>query len=229
MRRLLVVLVLLGTVLVAADRGAVLIAERVLGEQAQTEAGLASRPDVDIAGFPFLTQALAGRYEQVRLELSGVIAGQVDVERLDARLRGVQVPLGDAIGGQVTRVPVEGLDADVVVGHDELARRSGRDITLSSHGDQLRVSGEVEVLGRTVTAAAISDVRLDGDRIVVRAQSFQVGNGVADRVVSAVLGDRFDFTVRLGALPYGLRLTGLQVRQDGVHLAAEAGPTVLSR
>lgn len=229
MRRLLVVLLVLGALAVGVDRAAVLVAERVLADQAQSEAGLGGRPDVDIAGFPFLTQALAGQYDEVRLRTSGSVAGEVDLERLDVRLRGVYVPLDAALSGQVTSVPVDGLDADVVVGYAELARRSGRDVTLRAVGDQLRVSGDVEVLGRAVDAAATSDVRLEGSRIVVRAQSVEVGNGAADRALTALLGDRFDFTVRLGRLPYGLELTGLTVEPDGVHLTARAGATVLSR
>ncbi len=100
---------------------------------------------------------------------------------------------------------------------------------MSAVGDRLRVRGTVRVLGQDVSAAATSRVRLDGDRVVVTAQSVQTGAGVVDDALTAALGDRFDFRVRLPALPYGLRLTGLRVTAQGVVLSARSGPTVLSR
>lgn len=229
MRRLLVAVLAVLVVLLAVDRVSVFVAEGVIADRAQTEGGLPREPQVDITGFPFLTQLLAGRYDQVRLSADGSVAGELGLERLDVRASGVQLPLSQLLGGNVARLPVDGLTADVVVRYDELARRSGRDLVLSAAGDQVRVSGTVKALGATVDAAAVSKVRLDGNRIVLRAQSFELGDGSADAALDVLLGDRFDFSVRVGALPYGLELTGLDVQRDGIHLAARSGPTVLSR
>src|SRR4051812_44061551 len=61
-RALLVVLLLLVGLAVVADRVAVGVAEDRVGEQLAAKGGLAGTPEVDIAGFPFLTQAVAGTY-----------------------------------------------------------------------------------------------------------------------------------------------------------------------
>jgi hypothetical protein len=48
-------------------------------------------------------------------------------------------------------------------------------------------------------------------------------------MVTAALAGRFDFVVRLGALPYGLKLSGLRVQPDGLVATAAADHVVLIR
>lgn len=221
------VLVLAG-LLVLLDRGAALLAERAVADQAQRGGQLSQRPEVELRGFPFLTQALAGRYDDVRLRASGPVAGQ-QVERLDLRLSGVHLPLRDAVSGSVDEVPVDRLAGTVLLSYPFLSEQAPDGLTVSPAGDRLRVEGRTEVLGQTVSAAATSSVRLEGDRVLVRAEEFSTGSDTADDLLARVLGDRYDFSVPVAALPYGLRLTGLRVQPDGLSVDASGGPTVLSR
>ena len=69
MRRLLIVLVVLAALLVVADRVGVVVAENRLAGQIQQQLVLDSKPDVSIHGIPFLTQAIRGRYKDIRVEL----------------------------------------------------------------------------------------------------------------------------------------------------------------
>jgi hypothetical protein len=69
-KALLVTLVVLLGLLVVADRVAVNVAEDRVAQQVQSSGRLAGPPTVDIGGFPFLTQAVAGDYSDVRLQLS---------------------------------------------------------------------------------------------------------------------------------------------------------------
>lgn len=224
----LVGLVLLLVVAVVGDRVALSVAEGQVAQQAQASGGLSQEPDVSIGGFPFLTQAVSGRYDDVRLRTSGAVSG-TQVERLDVRLRGVRLPLSDALSGDVARVPVDSLAGDVVLPYAYLSEQAPDGLTVSAAGDRIRVRGTVRVLGQEVSAAATSRVRLSGDRVVVTAESVQTGAGAVDAALSRALGDRFDFRVRVPELPYGLELTGLRVTPSGVALAARSGPTVLTR
>jgi hypothetical protein len=220
--------VLLGLLLVA-DRAGAAVASRAVAAQVQASAGLPAEPEVDIPGFPFLTQALAGRYERVEVEAVGVPTGELTLSRLDATLTGVRVPLSEVLSGSVADVPVERVQARALVGYDELVRLSGdRRLSLAPSGDRLRVTGSLEVLGQTLSATAVSRVEVvEGDLRVV-AESYEVGDAAADDLVTRALGDRFDLRIPVTGLPYGLRLTDVQVDPSGLVVRATATDVVLA-
>ena len=230
MKRLLVTLLTLSVCVVAADRVSLALTERAVATQLQTSGGLSARPDVSIGGLPFLTQALAGKYDDVEVSATDVTAGGGRLSKLDVTLRGVHVPLADALSGSVDAVPVDTLRATVLLSYADMARQlRDRRLSVGPAGDQLRVSGSVSVLGRTISASAISTVKLSGASVVVTAKRFEVGNAAASRAVSLALGNRFDFVIRVGQLPYGLTMSSVRVRPEGVVATADAKATVLRR
>lgn len=221
-------LVLLGLLLVA-DRASAALAARAIAEQVQSGTRVTTEPEVDVGGFPFLTQALAGRYEQVQVRVRDVPAGELRLSRLDATLTGVQVPLSEAVSGRVQRVPVERVRARALVPYAELARRSGdRRLTVEPAGERIRVTGSVQVLGRTLTATAVSRVEVVQGDLVVTAESYEVGSEAADDLLTRALGDRLDLRIPVAGLPYGLRVTGVDVQPGGVSVLASATDIVLS-
>ncbi len=228
MRRSLVALVVLLALVLVVDRAGAALAARAVAEQARAGAGLRAAPEVSIGGFPFLTQALAGRYDRVTVTASDVPAGELEVAGFEATLTGVEVPLRDALSGAVTEVPVSGVRARVLVAYEELTRRSGdRSLTVRPAGDRVRVTGRVEVLGQRLSASAVSRVTVDGGALVVTAESYEVGNRTADALLTRALGGRLDLRVPVEDLPYGLQVSGVEVTVDGVAVGATAGPTVL--
>ena len=230
MKGLLLALVVLGLLLVAADRIGVGIAERAVADRLVQHAGLTSPPSVDIRGTPFLTQALRGRYEEIVVSAADVPAGEVRLAQLDATLTGVQLPLSDVVSGDVSAVPVDALRATVVLPYGELARRTGAaGVTVQPVGDRLRITGQVEVLGKTLSATADSTVELRPPEVVVTAQSFDVGSGVVNGVLTRTLRGVFDYRLRVEGLPYGLVPSGLDVTERGLVLDAFAVETVLTR
>ncbi|GAC1445740.1 MAG: DUF2993 domain-containing protein [Mycobacteriales bacterium] len=230
MKGLLAALVAVLVLLVAADRIAVVIAERAVASQLETAGRLSSRPDVSVRGFPFLTQALAGRYDDVEVAANEVTAGGGLISRLTASLHGVHVAAREALAGTVTSVPVDRLDATVLLSYADIGRQlRDRNLTLAPAGNQLKVTGAVQILGQTLSASALSTVRVSGTSVVVTATQFLVGNKTADRLVTAALGNRLDFVVAVGRLPYGLRLSGVRVEPQGVLATASATGAVLHR
>lgn len=228
MRRLLGLLLLL-VLLVAVDRVAAAYAGRTLATELQRSGGLTSTPTVVVDGFPFLTQAVAGRYSRIEVAAREVPAGDTTLARLDAVLTGVRVPLSQVLSGAVTEVPVDGVDARVLLGYDALSRSSGsRRLTAEAAGDRVRVRGEVELLGQRLRGAAVSTVALEGEDVVVTAQSFEVGNRVADALLTAALRDRFDLRLSVRDLPYGLAVDAVTVQPAGVLVHATARDTVLT-
>lgn len=217
--------VVVGAVELAAPR----VVEGMIAERAQRSAGLPAPPDVEVRGRPFLLQALRGRYDDIGVRAADVPGGQVDLDRLDVQLTGVRVPLGAALSRSVGEVPVDAVSTRAVVGYDELtASVADRGLQVTPAGEGLvRVTGRVGVFGRTLRAAAVSRPSIDDGTLVVRAERFEVGSEVADRLVSRALGNRFDFDVELEPLPYGLVPQSLAVEPGGVVLLADAAGTVL--
>jgi hypothetical protein len=226
----LVTLLTLLVLAVAADRIALVVAERQVASQLESSGRLSSKPDVTVRGIPFLTQALSGRYDDVELAASEVTAGGGRISQLDATLRGVHVPLSDALSGSVQAVPVDSVRATVLLSYADLtAQLRDRGLSVSPAGSLLRVTGSETVLGQTVHASAVSSVALRGTSVVVTAQRFEVGNSVANQLLTSALVGRFDFTVRIGTLPYGLELSGVRVDPRGVVATAAGTHTVLRR
>jgi len=228
---LLTTIVLVAIVLVLADRAALLVAQNAVATQLQSSGDLSVTPSVSIRGFPFLTQAVSGHYDSIRVNAAELTAGGERLSKFTVSLDGVDIPLSDIRTGDVQKVPVDHLSARVLLSYADLqARLRDRRLTLSPGPDGLlRVTGSVSVLGRTVSASALSSVRLSGTSVVVTAQRFEVGASPADRVVTAALGHRLDFTARIGQLPYGLKLTGVRLTSEGVVASATAKDTVLTR
>ncbi|WP_116450942.1 DUF2993 domain-containing protein [Blastococcus litoris] len=227
MKALLVVLVVVAGLLFVADRVTERWAEGYVADQLVEQAGLAAAPEVDARGFPFLTQAVAGRYDDVHISLTAEQLGQPEGTRADIVLRGVQVPLSSVFSGSVQEVPVERIDGTATLSYELLSAQLGGDTTLRREGDGLRITKTVEVLGRTIPLTAAGTVALDGNDVVVDVEDasgagVEVPGFLVDRVA-----DLLDLRYAVPALPFGLQLTGLTVADDGVVVRGEATDTVL--
>ncbi|WP_040338643.1 DUF2993 domain-containing protein [Candidatus Blastococcus massiliensis] len=228
MRALLVVVLLLAGLAVLADRVAVGVAEDRIASELADRGGLVGTPEVDIAGFPFLTQAVGGRYQDVRLSLDTGQLAESPGTRADVTLRGVHLPLSDAVSGSVTEVPVDRIDGTATLSYDLLAGEIGSDATLAPEGDGLRVTRTVELLGYTLPVSAAGTVTLDGGDLVIDVEQ-ATGAGVEiPRFLVRQVSDLLDLRYEVPELPFGLQLTGVVPGQDGVDLRVEATDTVLT-
>jgi hypothetical protein len=227
MRALLVVILLLIGLVLVADRVAVGFAEDRVAEQVAEKGGLAGTPEVDIDGFPFLTQAVGGRYDEVRISLTADQLGQPEGTSADVVLRGVEVPLSSVLAGSVQEVPVERIDGTATLSYALLSAQLGSGTELEREGDGLRITRTLEVLGQQVRLTATGQVALDGNDLVVDVEEAS-GAGVD---VPGFLLDRatdlLDLRYPVPALPFGLQLTGVRPAADGVDIRVEAADTVL--
>src|SRR5690349_3364359 len=116
MRRFLVLIVILVLLLLVADRAAWWFAERTIAQEIQNTENLSQPPDVSVAGFPFLTQALKGRYQQIDAELKEpAVQDGLTIDALKIRLSGVRVSTGDLIHRRVESVPVDAATATATI------------------------------------------------------------------------------------------------------------------
>jgi hypothetical protein len=221
-------LLLVVGLLVVVDRVGVGIAEDRVAEQVAQRGGLTSPPAVDIAGFPFLTQALAGDYRDVRLQLTAEELGQPAGTRADVSLRGVHVPLSDVVSGSVRQIPVDRVDGTATLSYALLAQQMGGDTTLTQEGDGIRVTKQVQVLGFDLPLTATGTVQLDGSDVVVDVGEASAGSVDVPDAVLQRAADLLDLRYRVPALPFGLQLTGVAATADGVDLQVAATDAVLT-
>lgn len=215
--------------LAVADRGGAALAGRAIAADLQDRGQLGDDPEVTVRGVPFLSQAVRGRYRSIEVRTRDVDGGEVVLRTLTAHLSGARVPLSDAVSGDVTDVPVDRVDAVALVTYAELERSAGDgEITLEPEGQMLRVRGEARVLGQDVAATALSRLSVEEGRLVLTAESFDVGNDAVGEVLTGALRGQLDLTVDLGALPYDLQVQDVQVRADGLAVRASAADTVLT-
>ena len=225
MKVLVVVLVLLFGVGVL-DRVAVGVAEDRVAQQLAVEGDLTGEPQVDIRGFPFLTQALGGRYDEVRISLTAAELGRPEGTRADVTARGVRLPLSTVLAGEVREVPVERIDGTATLSYELLSRQLGGDTTLTREGDRLRITRTVDLPGGELPLTAVGTVAVDGDELVIDVEraagaGVEVPGPLVDRV-NALLDLRYPVE-----LPFGLRLTGVAPAGDGVQARFEADDAVI--
>jgi hypothetical protein len=226
-RAIAVVLLLLAGLAVLADRVAVGVAEDRVATELASKGGLAGTPEVEIAGFPFLTQAIGGSYDDVRISLTAEQLGQPEGTRADVVLHGVEVPLSGALSGSVQEVPVERIDGTATLSYALISAQLGSDTRLEREGDGLRITRTVEVLGQRLRLTATGQVTLDGNDLVVdvdRASGagIEIPGFLLERAV-----DLLDLRYPVPELPFGLQLTSVRPATDGVDIRVEAADTVL--
>jgi hypothetical protein len=229
-KALLITLVVLLGLAVVADRVGVRIAEDKVAEQIAQQGGLQGKPEVDIAGFPFLTQVVAGRYDDVRIHLTSAELGQPAGTRADVSLQGVHVPLSKAISGSVDEIPVDRLEGTATLSYALLADQLGGDTTVRQEGTGLRISRTVEVLGQELPVTASGTVRLEKGGVLAVDVSHVSGAGV--QIPSALvsrISSLLDLEYKIPALPFGLQLRSVTPAADGVVVGVGATDTVLRR
>jgi hypothetical protein len=118
-----IVVVVLAGLLVGADYGLAAAAEYQVSKKMRSDLNLANDPSVNIHGFPFITQALAGDYHDITVNATGVPAKNTlrDLE-VDADLHDVRVKLSDLLSGNVSQVRVDEVDGQVKVKASDIGR-----------------------------------------------------------------------------------------------------------
>jgi hypothetical protein len=225
LKRLLIVLLVLLGLAAAADRFVAGAAERAAADQVRKTTKSTGDTDVKFHGFPFLTQAVRGRFEQVDVTVRGVPESGLSVTRIDAQFTGVRLSLGKAVSGELAAVPTDGATARVRLSYADLnayLRRRGT-IRVSGSAGRLAVSGQVRVRGALVTANGFATARLRPGSLVIQTTEAAV-NGVA---APAAAVRALTVTVPLAALPFGIELEAVEVADDALVVVGSARSIVI--
>jgi LmeA-like phospholipid-binding len=229
---LLVFVVVIGGLFVAADRVAVKLAEDEAASQAQRNQGMAARPTVSIKGFPFLTQVLAKKLDEVEVTADGVQAGvpgqSLRIDRFDADLKGVR--LKDDFSSAV---------ADTATGsshitYADLTKAAPDGVTVGYGGQgsdgqervKITVSATLPIVG-TVKRSLVSAISVSGDSVRLRAVSISGLGSVAG--LEDLIRQKIDFSRKLVGLPQGIRLNSIQTNADGITVSATGTQVALTQ
>ncbi|MFD6876027.1 MULTISPECIES: DUF2993 domain-containing protein [unclassified Streptomyces] len=232
LRVVLIIGVVLGALLVGADRWAVGYAEERLAERIQARQGAGGKAEVEIEGFPFLTQALSHDLDRVNLKLTGVEATadgrKTRLSQIDASFREVKLN-GDYTGGTARRA-----EGTALISYEDLTKASQNGVVLTYGGTpgKVKVTATLDFLGQSLTRHVVSTVTLvdakDGKGKIVRVRADEVpGGGIPG--IEREVRKRTDFDRNVdGGLPAGLGLSALTADESGVHLTLTGTDVVLA-
>lgn len=229
-----VLLVLIGGLLVAADRLGASYASQRLSEEFVAELDSRGvqhgRTDVSIGGFPFLTQVAQGQYDSITIEMTDLRLDDrgrpVILPRLTVTASGVKASASQVLN-RVGPIVAARLDGTAVVSFSTLETivdygqygLSGVRFAQSAGGIQL--TGSANVAGQKVPISATAQVSAVDGALAVKLVDARAVGLEAPGPVRDYLADLVQRTLaaRLPQLPLGLTLQHVAVAADGLALS----------
>ncbi|MFE6958541.1 DUF2993 domain-containing protein [Streptomyces sp. NPDC057696] len=156
-------ILVLATFVTLADRWALLYAEHRAADRLKDQLHLSAAPEVDIEGFPFLTQLADRRLDEVKVTVPDVAASRVSLAKVSATIRDVRID-GDG-PTDVRGARIGGMTGEVLLTFDDLNRELGASqVTFSGQGrDRVLARGRLPVAGHDLKVRADATIRRIGD------------------------------------------------------------------
>ncbi|WP_155375527.1 LmeA family phospholipid-binding protein [Catellatospora vulcania] len=220
-----VVLVVLGVLVVVGDRVGAHYAEREIAARVsarmQDQGVTSTPPEVEIQGFPFLTQVAAGKYTEIDITMRDLKGGQLPLPLLNVAAHNVEAPLSQLMDGTARPVAAR-VNGDATVSYASLVEASGlTGISLTSAGsNDVRVTGKVPIIGEVTGTAEVTVV--DGSHVRLRVTSLKGAAGSVSQTIINAYKDRLAVTLTLPKLPFNLELTDVQTESTGLIVSFTA-------
>lgn len=239
---LVVLLVLVGGLLVAADRVGAYAAERTVAREAKQELAAqqiteARDPIVHVSGFPFLTQVARGRYEKITIDVVRPSGQGITLDDLFVVATGINASTGALLHGtgEITADTVTGtarLNWDSATKLIDLSQYGGTGATVSALPDgQVQIKAPVSIGNVSATLIATGTIQIANDAARVHISKVDVAGGGIPPAVAQVLGgitQQLSFVVKIPPLPYHLKVRSVQARPEGVTITASANGVPIS-
>jgi hypothetical protein len=226
-----IAVVVLLVILVAADRVSAAVAAKAAQRYLAQQTVFEQAPSVSISGFPFLTQAIEGRYGTVEVKGSQVALDGVVASNLHAELHGVHLPLSAVFGGAVHSLPVDSITGSLTFTYAEVASLTQIDgLVLREEDGQLHATATVSIpeLNVTTTVSGVAAVAVvSGNLRLSVTQLAATGLAVPSSVLSA-LAATLAVPIPIPELPYGLQITSVTPGSSGMQVDAAAAHVVIS-
>ncbi|WP_447038822.1 LmeA family phospholipid-binding protein [Streptomyces sp. DSM 118878] len=175
----LVALVVAAAFLALGDRWALLYAEHEAADKLKDQMNLSAAPEVDIEGFPFLTQVLDKRLDRVKVTVPDVAADRVSLAKVSATATDVRID-GDG-PTSVKGARIGAMNGEVLLSFEDLNRELGASqVTFTGKGrDQVLARGTLPVAGHDLKVRADARIQRNGDRGIstdIGGMSLQLGD-----------------------------------------------------
>jgi len=232
---LLVLLIILAAILAVVDRIGASYAERVISdrvaEQVADQDAQSAKPDVTVEGIPFLTQVVAGKYEEIKIllrDFSGPAGNGKTIKMpvLDIRAKDVRAPLDTLRSGQGDIIATTVTGAGTI-DYATLAQLSGEDgVKLAEKDGKLAVTAPLTVLNQKVTINGTANIEVASGN-VVRVRFEQVtAEGLPNvPLVDTALNNyarSLSVDLKVPALPLKLKVEKVQPTPAGLVVTAGA-------
>jgi LmeA-like phospholipid-binding len=209
--------VVLIALLVAADRVALLVAERAAAKTLQSSQHLDRAPSVSIAGFPFLTQLAAGHFDKVTLAASDLTVGRAG---RTVRISKVTVDLHGAHAARdLSSVHADTASATAAISYSDLSATLG--VPLAYGVGRITARKSVSIAGQQFSAAVAAEARIvDGSLRFVSPQVSVdgVGGAAVPQPVIDLLSSVFGDPIALTHLPFGLTVRSVTADARAVRI-----------
>ncbi|ONH30228.1 hypothetical protein BL253_15035 [Pseudofrankia asymbiotica] len=225
------VVVVLLVLLFIGDRVAVRVVSGQIATEAQRSQNLPTKPSVSIGGVLFLPQVVRGDYRDIDIDVRGSVQNGLRVDRVRSHLDGVHIPLSDIIGGDVKKIPVDRLDADVEVTYTDLnayLAAQGMKLTVAPAGSAIRIGGTANVFGTDYPVEGTASIGVEPAAFTITPRE------LAQSVTSVLPPEWHDqiiklLTVRIPVegLPFNLKLTAVDVLPDRMRFSAAGEHVIL--
>lgn len=229
-RRVIVVIVGLVLVVFGLDAVVRLVVESEVEGRLQTLPQVTERPTVRFRGILFLPQVIAGAYQEVDVS-NRALQGTIRVESLESQLFDVRVPFHDVLVRDVHEVGIAHSAETANLSYPDInayLKSNDRLFTLAGAPDgQVHVTGSVSLAGQPVDVSAQVTLSVEDGAVRVTPRQIDTGSGTLDQASRLLLGDRLTFTLPMGDLPYGQKLTSAVPYSDGIEVHAEGTGVVL--
>jgi hypothetical protein len=157
-------LVVLTAFVALADRWALLYAEHRAADTLKDRLDLAAAPEVEIGGFPFLTQLAEKRLESVEVTVPDVAADRVSLAKVSATAHDIRLDADGLTSVRGAHVPR--FDGDVLLSFEDLNRELGASqVRFTGEGrDRVRARGTLPVAGHDLRLRAEARIQRQGER-----------------------------------------------------------------
>jgi hypothetical protein len=211
-----IVLIVLAVLALVADRGGQLAAERLVAQRIKTTLSTPDRPNVDLGGFPFLPELLRGKIRHAAVDLVDADGGKVQIARLHADLHGVSRHGDGILADQIS--------GDGLITYDALTA-AAKPLHVDFGGPGLvRITTELTVLGRELTASASGRPRIEGETWVIKPEQVSTSE-TGDAAIAARQVP--EIRVPLRDIPPNL-IVLLDPEADGLHFSFSGNNVQLS-